>query len=483
MEPAGSLSARARLQRLAARAAGIALLLCAVAALAHFVVRATCGIEPPDLRALPRAEVNRPSPKLRTLEDSWVLERPGLFEVHLTGSPERIGHAHARLLYPEMVENEGILLGRFEDAVPFAPFRWLILDIAQIRYRELALGMSEARRREIAATARAFHPDPYERVFPTYQRFVYLNGLYDMALSFEHSPLIGCTSFAFSGRTLGGPGALLARAFDFEVDDIFDRKKAVFFVREAGKIPFASVAWPGLVGVVSGMNKEGLAVVVHGGRAGEWRTSGEPVVHALRAVLSNATNLDQAVRELSQRPPLVSHILVMADAAGRTARIERVPGSPDHVIELGEAAAVTNHFNGPARSDPKNQTVLSSTSTRARKERADELVRDVPLPVTAGNAVALLRDRSGAAGRKLAIGDRDAIDALIATHGVVFETHARRLWVSEGPHLLGEFVAFDLTRSLDAEARPEPALVLPTIAQDPLRERLLHEGHGAVGAQ
>ena len=35
------------------------------------------------------------------------------------------------------------------------------------------------------------------------------------------------------------------------IGDIFDRRKALFLVRETGKIPFASVAWPGLVGVVS----------------------------------------------------------------------------------------------------------------------------------------------------------------------------------------------------------------------------------------
>ena len=61
-----------------------------------------------------------------------------------------------------------------------------------------------------------------------------------------------------------------------------------------------------------------------------------------------------------------------------------------------------------------------------------------------GLGVALLRDRKGLGDAVLALGDRSAINALIATHGVVMDTKQRVLWVGESPHLLGRFVAFDL---------------------------------------
>ncbi len=146
---------------------------------------------------------------------------------------------------------------------------------------------------------------------------MYLNALYDMALSFEHSPLIGCTTFTFGADALEGGGGILARAFDFEVDEVFDRHKAVFLVQEAGQIPFASVAWPGLVGVVSGMNAEGVAIVVHGARGGAPQAEGEPVVHALRRVLSTAHDSDEALRALAEQPAMVSHILILNDQSGR----------------------------------------------------------------------------------------------------------------------------------------------------------------------
>ncbi|HLV65534.1 MAG TPA: C45 family peptidase, partial [Polyangiaceae bacterium] len=421
-------------------------------------------------------------PKLRRLGTSFVVERERLLEVHLGGPPESIGSAHARLLYPEMVENEGVLLDRFRTAIPSGFLQALVLDLAQLRYRELSLGLPLARQRELAAGALAFEPDPYATFFPAYQRFVYLNALYDIALSFEQSPLIGCTTFVFSGEEAVHGGSLLARAFDFEID-ILDEKKAAFFVRETGRIPFASVAWPGLVGVVSGMNAEGVAVVVHGGRAGETRTRGVPVVHALRDVLGRARTSREALAVLADNPPLVSHIVVITDARGHALVVERVPESADHVRELGPAGAVTNHLEGPAARDPKNLRVREKTSTLARRARADELVHEVARPVDAKAAIGLLRDRRAEGGRELPLGDRRAIDALIATHGVVMDTAARVLWVSEAPHLLGRFVAFDLRRFLDPAYSPNPDEALPTLPPDPLLTELDTKLRNATSAQ
>jgi len=90
--------------------------------------------------------------------------------------------------------------------------------------------------------------------------------------------------------------------------------------------------------------------------------------------------------------------------------------------------------------------------------------------VSVRDAVALLRDRRGTQRQALELGDRRAIDALIAAHGVVMNTSQRVLWVSEEPHLLGRFLAFDLRRLLAADPQPVPGAVPTTdevIAPDP----------------
>jgi hypothetical protein len=382
-----------------------------------------------------------------------VFQRGKLLEVGLRGRPEQIGYRHARLLYPEMVENEGILLSRFEEQVSSGLARRALLDLAQLRYAHVDRGMSSERKTEIAAGSLGFQPDPYTRLFPTYQRFVYLNALYDMALSFEHSPLIGCTTFTFGGDAIEGGGGILARAFDFEVDEVFDRHKAVFFVREEGQIPF-------------------VAVVVHGGRGGNPQAEGEPVVHALRRVLSTAHDTDSALAALAARPPMVSHIVIVTDAKGRAAVVERVPEKPNFVRFLGPKAATTNHFEGPCSTDPKNLTVRDKTSTLPRRARGDELLARLPAQLSPSAAVTasveLLRDRKGPGDAPLELGNRDAINALIATHGVVMDTKQRVLWVSESPHLLGRFVAFDLKRLLAPDYDPASATPNEVTGEDPL---------------
>jgi isopenicillin-N N-acyltransferase like protein len=438
---------------------------------AHFGIGARARLTPPSI-TLPSGEPRRVNEGLRRLGDSYALARGKLLEVGLRGTPTVIGFEHARLLYPEMVENEGILLGRFQEQVSSSLARGALLDLAELRYAHVDRGMSLARRQEIAAGARGFQPDPYVGLFPTYQRFVYLNALYDMALSFEHSPLIGCTTFTFGGDALEGGGGILARAFDFEVDEVFDRHKAVFLVREVGQIPFASVAWPGLVGVVSGMNAEGVAIVVHGARGGTPQAEGEPVVHALRRVLSTAHDSDEALRALAEQPAMVSHIVILNDANGRAAVVERVPGRGNFVRFLPSKAATTNHFEGPGAQDPKNLAVRAHTSTLPRRSRGDELLARLPAHLSATDAVndsvTLLRDRKGPSDAHLSLGDRSAINALIATHGVVMDTKSRILWVSESPHLLGRFVAFDLKRLLAPDYDPEHPPELEATGEDPL---------------
>ena len=68
-----------------------------------------------------------------------------------------------------------------------------------------------------------------------------------------------------------------------------------------------------------------------------------------------------------------------------------------------------------------------------------------------------MRDKRGAGGETLGLGNRNALDAIIATHSVIVDATSMTLWVGEGPHLLGRFVGFDLRKELAGEDRPTPA--------------------------
>jgi hypothetical protein len=433
------------------------LLLGAGLSIAHVAIGVSTGVEPPPVTLPPRESVR-----------AWTRVQAGLREMYVEGSPEAIGAAQGRLLYAQMVDVERQLYGDYERYVPVWPARVAIEDLSRLRYRHVDRGIPEPRRREIASEAAAFQPDPFSSRLPTYHRMVFLHALYDIALSVEHSPLVGCTSLALDPDHTADGHVLLARAFDFEAGDVFDRDKVVFLVREDGAIPFASVAWAGLVGVVTGMNAEGVFLDVQGARGGQPTTEGIPVVLSTREALSHAHDTAEAVAILREQPVMVSHVVFVADGSGHFAVVERAPRLPAHVRESRESMAVTNHFEGPLASDPKNLRVERVTSTVARRRRADELIARVP-PHSARpeDVLAILRDHGCAGDERCALGDRRSIDALIATHGVVGDPTARVLWVSSGPHLSGPFVKLDLRTLLSGagsdDAQPDTLPADPTV--------------------
>jgi isopenicillin-N N-acyltransferase-like protein len=450
---------------------------------AHFTVDRITRLEPPALAPVDLTLTETDG--VRRAGKGWSVVR-GVRIAHLAGTPEEIGAEHTTLLRDRMIANEEIVWSGFTDVVPFAPARALMFDAGRYRYRNVESGFPEARRREVAAEARAFSPDPFATHMGTYPRMVFLHALYDIALSFEHSPLLGCTAFGLGPDATADGHALFARAFDFEAADVFDQDKAVFIVREDGKIPFASVAWPGLVGVVTGMNAEGVAVAVNGGRAREPSTTGMPVAFSLRETLENAHDTNEAVAILSRQTVMVSHIVFVGDAKGHFVVVERAPGTPPFVREGKDPAriAVTNHFEGPLANDPRDVRVRETTTTLPRRARADELVAAVaPRAANVERAVGMLRDHGCAGGESCPLGDRRSLDAFIATHGVVFDLTEKAAWVSEGPHLSGQFVKIDLTTIVSTRdgVVPPPERLEKTSSDAVLADGRYAEGRERAG--
>jgi hypothetical protein len=450
----------------------------------HLAVVSTTSMQPPTVasgRDTPVAADD--DPKRLELDGSYRRKRGRIWEVRLNGSPERIGRQHVALLYDELVTVEQAMHQAFDHYVPFGAAQTLLVDLARLRFSHLDETLGAERRTEIAAFAAGFQPDPFESLMPAYQRFVFLNSLYDIMLSFERSPLVGCSSLVLTGEAVRGGHTLLARNFDMEGPRVLDDNKAVFLVFEEGRVPFASVSWPGFIGVTSGMNAAGVAVVIHGARAGEPRAEGEPVTQTVRSLLATTTNLDEALTLLESRGAMVSHMLMIADAQGNAAIVERVPGERPHVRRRSQQTLpLTNHLEGPRAKDPRNLEVVERTSTRQRRRRLDAIVENLSGPISVQRAVAILRDKKGPEGDELPMGHRHALDALIATHSVVMDTTARELWVSEGPHSAGRYLRFDLHELLDPGYRPTGPARVEAVPADDILDDGRYEAWRARGA-
>jgi isopenicillin-N N-acyltransferase like protein len=379
----------------------------------------------------------------------WVLR--------LKGSPYEAGYAHGKLGNRLIGAADDHMFDLMAKYVPSSWNRWAMLSAVRWRHRSLADNTPKDHRLELAGLSAAIL-DEHRDVLPTYQRLLFYHATHDITQGLEHSPLLGCTAFALHGQSGAGGHLIIGRNFDFEGGEIFDREKAVIFEQTDGKIPFASVAWVGFAGVVTGINAQGVYISINAARTDDKAAVGEPVAFLARRVLEEAHNLDEAIAILKNAKTMVSDAFLVGD--GRLQLAVVVEKSPTRfaVRRAKDGVWVTNHFLAQEfAKDGENDRLRRYLTSGYRYRRLTELVQG-QRGVDARRAVDILRDRRGVNGTELGLGNRNAIDALIATHSVVVDATEMTLYVSATPNTLGRYYAFDLRRELGLEKGAEPAV-------------------------
>lgn len=269
-------------------------------------------------------------------------------------------------------------------------------------------------------------------------------------------------------RGTGGDRLLVGRSFALPgaVDggEAAARNLTVTFARDpdSDMIPFASVGWPGLVGAVSGINAEGICVMVHPARSRDAKTTREaqPVALLAREVLENARSLDDAIKVLEAASPLGAASFLIVDGDARTwAVVERSPDT--FSVDRGTRTVVTDLFESDAfAADPENDRARRTRPSAMRGARVAQLLRRrISEP---GDLVAILRDNRSPADTTLPAGHRGAVQDLAAVHSAIFDASGMILWIGEGPGASGRFRAFDLRYELRGEGTmPAPPADLP----------------------
>ena len=444
---------RGRLARWTARLALLALLAWNL----DILLRQLTALRPPPGHPPAGAEAVTAGLDRRFGASRWHHEE-GVDAALLVGSPWERGYAAGRMMNDLDLRLETQLLATFERTVPSPLARFAIERGAVLAAPGLDRWFPPEVRAEIAGFA-AGSPSPYDRLAPGYMRRVYYHALHDIGQALVDSPVVqlACTGFVAGGEATADGHWLLARDFDFDGGSLFDLEKTVIFVVPEEGIPFASVGFPGFFGVVTGLNAEGLAVAVQAGASAPPIRPGTPLTIATREVLQHASSLDEAEAILDRRRGFVSdNVLVVDGDAGEAAVFEV---SPERVERLDARPwlAVSNHFRAPAfADDPVNLERQREGTTVPRLRRMESLVSAEVGRLDTERALAILQDRAAVDGSPLPPGHRQAINADIATHGVVIDATARRIVVSRYPNLAGGFVAFDLDAGLSGNLRPTP---------------------------
>jgi isopenicillin-N N-acyltransferase-like protein len=418
---------------------------------------------PTEVRTAAEREIEVRGPRAY-LGASWMSRERGVWEEHLEGEPYALGFAQARLGSRLLLEQEDYMFSEMAKYVPSKIALFLIRAGVRLKYRHLSDYLSPDRALEIAGLA-AGSIDRHSDFLPTYHRIVFYHALHDITQGLEDSPLLGCTAFAAAGPATPNGHLIIGRNFDFEGPEIFDREKSVLFFKPVGKIPFASVAWTGMSGVVTGINAQGIYVSINAARTDDKGKDGMPVEILVREILENAKNLEDVIALVKKTPVMVPDFYLIGDGkTGESAVIERSPTRME-VRRSKDTTLLTNHALSPTfAGDAENDRLKRYMTSGARLRRLDELVKRWHGQIDPRKALEILRDKKGAGGETLGLGNRNTLDAIIATHSVVVDATNLVLWVGEGPHLLGKFRAFDLRKELLGEERPREA----DLPEDPL---------------
>ncbi|MBK9063777.1 MAG: hypothetical protein IPL89_11365 [Acidobacteria bacterium] len=413
-----------------------------------------------------------PDPKVETqgevrrLGSSWVGpvvppgSENGILVGRFTGAPYDLGLAFGRLTRPWIRSQETHLDTLFAALIPGGLKRSFIRQLSAFRLRSLPDEIPPDLLVSIAGLADGYEPVPPASGWNAWRRMLDLHALHDVSQRFVDAPALAAACTGFLAKT--PDGVLLARNFDFEGGDVFDRQKLVSVLRPDGKIPYLSVGFSGMLGVVTGFNREGIGVALQAIAGGESAGSGEPVTLLLADVLRNESTFDGAVERLRRGKVFVSDLILVADAkSGRIAIVEKSPSAFALRETTGAWLGATNEAEDAAVKARARALPPESTS-RKRRARLDVLLSQEGATLDVPRAVAILRDRTGADGADLGHGNRNAIDASIAAHSVVLDLTHRRAWVAAFPHTLGAYVPVDLEAVLAAgDGPPAPGAAIP----------------------
>lgn len=383
----------------------------------------------------------------------------------LFGSPYNRGKEHGRLTSGLIYKQEEELNKMFKSffhtkfsqqlfVVALSRWFWGIEKYFDDWMLKEILGVSE------------YSSNKFNDLTDPFTRQIAYHGLHEVGQVFADFENVdfGCTVFGINYKE----NWVIGRNFDFEAGRIFDEEKVMKWVFPDKGFSYLSVVWAGMVGVVTGVNQNGIYVSINAAGSSDFARYGTPSTLLLAKVLQFSKDYTHAIDIIKNAHVFITDVFILVDAKNKKAfRIEK---SPKHIEikEYKENFAVTNHLLSDRwASDRVNVFRVKKLTTLNRLKRAENLLetikdkkfttsRDVNITI-----LSFLRDKRSLDGsQKMFLGDRNSIDALIATHSVIYNTNQNTIYVSRGPSLVGEFVGFDLTSSFRYR-RPVLKDVLP----------------------
>jgi predicted choloylglycine hydrolase len=200
---------------------------------------------------------------------------------------------------------------------------------------------------------------------------VLANTLFDQ--KYRIQPFFQCSAVVVekSRSVTGQP--IFGRNMDFEPLGYLHEYTLVMVYKPKGKRAFASIGFPGSVGVISGINDAGLAVAslettgAPPEQGPAFDETGVPFLLNYRRILEECASVDEAFKLLSQQKRTTSQHLVVCDHQGG-AVIEYTPTRVVRRNPDNGTCRCTNHFTSQELKLAQPKNIFTTLDRRAKLE-------------------------------------------------------------------------------------------------------------------
>lgn len=408
----------------------------------------TLALNPPEVSefAFDEADIENKN-GVRIFQNSWYKRNEyGLWEAFVEGEPYTRGKVFGALAKHQVISQEESFINQIRKLVPSEVFLKTLKYGVVFFNRNLPNHISEELQKEIYGVSQSFS-DEYDFVGDKYSRILNYHAAHDVGHALQDLSIVGCSSFAVWNQHSEDSTLTVARNFDFYMGDEFAKDKMVLFLKPDSGYAFASITWAGFMGVVSGMNEQGLTVTLNAAKSSVPTGAKTPISILAREILQYAKTIDEAYSIAKSRETFVSESILVSSAEDNAAAIiEKSPDRIDIYRPSDSRLTCSNHYQSEAfKNDSINLKNIKESDSDYRFNRLNQLLEE-NLPLTPTTSIQILRNQKGIDDANLGMGNPKAINQLLAHHGVVFQPEKRLMWVSANPFQLGAFVCYDLRK-------------------------------------
>ena len=272
--------------------------------------------------------------------------------ISVSGTPFERGYQHGVLLADELQEIMAVLE---EEVMPEVSSFSGIKESLQMRYMALKYFnyIAEDYQQELKGIARGADVSLY--------RLLLIN-VFD-----ELFNMANCTNLAVWGDFTEEGTVIHGRNLDYIMEDrLYDRQVVIYYKPQNGP-RFVSVAFPGYIGVLTGMNEKGLTLGSLTAPAVEKSLEGVPTGLLYREIMETAVLLDDAAFILNSNPRTIGNNLLVSSARDKSATVLEISAREVWRRSGEDFIVAANHFN-----ILENSSVLSTSTFR--QDRGEELL-------------------------------------------------------------------------------------------------------------